>query len=218
MLMMHKNSLTEIKMYDRTAYICNLCRNKKVLHLGATDAPYTKEAIASDRFLHGMLTNVCQEVVGMDIEKDMIDWLQSNHAINNIKHGNIENPEDYPEGDFDFILAGEIFEHLSNPGKALDAIHKITKHNTRFIITVPNAYSLKGFARASVKYELIHPDHILHHSSHTLKTLMERHGFKVETTFSFVNGGSGIFASVTNMFLHFYPQLAEGIGVVCLPH
>jgi SAM-dependent methyltransferase len=214
---MIQSSLSGIKVVDRVSYICNLCKEKKVLHLGATDAPVTKEAIVSGRLLHNFLNDVCQEVVGLDISIEMINWLESQHGIKNIKYGNIEEAEHYPQGEFDYIVAGEILEHLSNPGNALDAIRRNTKNNTKLIITVPNAYSFKGFVRAVGKHELIHPDHILHHSPYTLKALLERHGFSVESYFSFVNGGQGLAASVANWLLYIYPQLAEGIGVICVP-
>jgi SAM-dependent methyltransferase len=213
---MIRNSLQGMKLVNRTVYICNLCKEKKVLHLGATDNPETKNAIESQRFLHTKLNDVCQEIVGMDISLEMIKWLKETHGINNIHYGNIEVYEDYPQQEFDLILAGEILEHLSNPGKALDCLSKIAKPATRLVITVPNAYSFKGFLRAVAKHELIHPDHTLHHSLYTLKSLLDRHGFAIESYFSFVNGGTGFSATIANFLLHFYPQLAEGIGVICV--
>jgi SAM-dependent methyltransferase len=215
---MISNSLDNIKLVNRANYICKLCEHKTVLHLGATDAPETQNAIQSQRFLHTRLTDVCKKVTGMDISTEMINWLKENYEVNNIHYGNIEVYEDYPQTEFDVIIAGEILEHLSNPGKALDCLNKIAKPTTRLIITVPNAYSAKGFFRAVAKHELIHPDHTLHHSLHTLKTLLERHGFFIESYFTFVNGGRGSLASMTNLLLHFFPQLAEGIGVICLPN
>lgn len=212
------SSLEQIKLVERSAYICTICKDKRVLHLGATDAPETQNAIKHGRFLHTKLADVCQELVGMDISKEMIQWLQNNYDIHNIYYGNIENYEDYPQKEFDLIIAGEILEHLSNPGKALDCLRKVTKANTRLIITVPNAYSFKGFLRAMAKHEFIHPDHTLHHSLYTLKSLLNRHGFVIESCFSFVNGGTGLMASLTNSLLKVFPQIAEGIGVVCLPN
>lgn len=214
---MIQNSLANIKLVHRSTYICNLCEGKKVLHLGATDAPVTKDAIASGNLLHTYLENVCQEVIGIDINLEMIHWLKDKYGITNIRYGNIEKVGDYPKEQFDYILAGEILEHLSNPGNALDAIRSNVNPNTRLIVTVPNAYSFKGFMRAIAKHELIHPDHTLHHSPHTLKNLIERHGFYIESYFSFINGGRGFSAFIANFLLRFYPQLAEGIGCICLP-
>lgn len=208
------HSLSNLKFVNRVNYICHLCRNKRVLHLGATDAPNTQEAVESSRLLHFELTAVSQEVIGIDINQEMINWLKDNYNVTNIKYGNIEVYEDYPQQNFDIIIAGEILEHLSNPGKALDCLVYIAQPQTKLIITVPNTYSLKGFLRAVIKSELIHPDHTLYHSPHTIKTLLNRHGFQIDSYFSFVNGGQGILSSITNKLLKFSPQLAEGIGVI----
>ena len=215
--MMLKNSLSEIRFVNRIEYLKELCRGKKVLHLGATDSPITKEAIQKGYLIHLHLNEVSEYLFGLDLDSSMIQWLSDNHGINNIKYGNIEEPEYYPSVDFDIVIAGEIFEHLSNPGKALDCIRSTIKSSSVLVITVPNAYSIKGFLRAVMKHELIHPDHILHHSPHTLKTLLERHGFSVNNYFSYVNGGTGTLASITNQFIRFNSQLAEGIGVICTP-
>ena len=212
---MIKYQLDQIVFVDRVNYIQDICRNKKVLHLGATDAPETINAVENNRLLHLQLQAVSSYLVGLDINVEMIEWLSKNQEINNIEYGNIENSEDYPQEDFEIIVAGEIIEHLSNPGKALDAIRKSIKPTTKLIITVPNAYSLKGFLRAVFQHELIHPDHTLHHSPYTLKALLKRHGFKIDQYFSYVNGGQGLAANIANFLLKLFPQLAEGIGVVC---
>lgn len=212
---MIKYQLDNIVFIDRVSYIQGICRNKNVLHLGATAAPETINAIKNGRLLHLKINEVSRSLIGLDLSTEMIEWLSLNHQINNIHYGNIENPEDYPQDNFDVIIAGEIFEHLSNQGKALDAIRVNAKPITKLVITVPNAYSLKGFIRALGKHELIHPDHTLHHSPYTLKSLLERHGFIVESNFSYVNGGQGLAANIANFLLKLFPQLAEGIGVVC---
>lgn len=211
---MIKNYLGNIKLVDRVSYIRELCKNCRVLHLGATDAPDTKDSFSNGRWLHSYLEQDASHLVGMDINIEMIQWL-SDQGIKNIKYGNIENVEEYPQEEFDVVIAGEILEHLSNPGRALDSLRQIMSPSTKLVITVPNAYSFKGFCRALLKYELIHPDHTLHHSPYTLKALLERHKFHVDSYFSFVNGGTGGLAGAANLFLQFNPQLAEGIGFVC---
>jgi Methyltransferase domain len=215
--MIIKNSLENVRFVDRVKYLQSICQKKRVLHLGATASPETEEAIAQGYFLHFDLNEVSEHLIGLDLDGSMIQWLSDNHQINNIKPGNIEKIEDYPQEDFDVIVAGEIFEHLSNAGKALDCIRSFIGRSSNLVITVPNTYSIKGFLRALMKYEFIHPDHTLHHSPHTLKALLERHGFAVVDYFSYVNGGEGILASVANQFIRYNPQLADGIGVICKP-
>jgi SAM-dependent methyltransferase len=214
---MIKNKLTNILFVNRFKYIQQLSENKKVLHLGATDAPFTEDSIRSGKFLHSLLREKAQFLIGLDINQTMIDSLAKNYNITDIKYGDIENIDDYPHYDFDIIVAGEILEHLDNPGKALDCLHSISKPHTQLIITVPNAYSLKSFLRVLNKYELIHPDHTLFHSPHTLKVLLDRHGFQVTQYFGSLGGGTNLFATILNFFISLNPHLAESIGVICQP-
>ena len=208
------NSLSNVKFVNRSKHICDLCQEKRVLHLGATDSPTTQKSIESNSFLHFQLMKISKEVIGMDINMEMINWLKNIHGLSNIKYGNIEVQEDYPDQEFDVIVAGEILEHLSNPGQALDSLHHVATAKTKLVITVPNAYSLKGLLRAVTKHELIHPDHTSYHSLYTITNLLSRHGFQVNSCFGYVNGGKGILASATNVLLSMNPQVAEGIGVV----
>lgn len=214
---MKNSSFKGIKLVDRASYLLNLCRGKRVLHLGATDAPETENAINDGRYLHLKLAEVASHLVGMDNNMRMIEFLRYNYKIEDIHFGDIEIVDDYPDEPFDVIVVGEILEHLSNPGLALDALRSITSPGAIVVATVPNAYSLKGFLRAITGHEFIHPDHTLHHSQGTLKELLSRHGFEIEQSFSFVNGGDCVSAKVTNQILKLFPQLAEGIGVCCRP-
>lgn len=211
---MIESSLNNIQFVNRVDLLESLCSGKKVLHLGATDAPETISAARSNRLLHRQINQVADRLIGIDIDREMINWLADNYDINNIIYGDIEKIEYYPPEEFDVIVAGEILEHLNNPGKALENIRNVMQPHTRLVITVPNAYSLKGFMRACFRYELIHPDHLLHHSPHTLKILLERFDFTVESTFAFLNGGEGLPAQIANYFLRFNPHLAEGIGMI----
>ncbi|MBE9135944.1 class I SAM-dependent methyltransferase [Nodosilinea sp. LEGE 07088] len=211
---MIKSQFKNIQFVDRIDLLRSLCHERSVLHLGATDSPETIGAANANRLLHLQIDSVAKQLVGVDIDREMIQWLANNYGVKSIFYGNVEKIEDYPSGEFDVIVAGEILEHLNNPGQALGNIRRIMQTHTQLVVTVPNAYSLKGFIRACLGYELIHPDHLLHHSPHTLKVLLKRFGFSIECVFSFANGGQGIAASIANCFLRFNPQLAEGIGII----
>ncbi|MEO1185531.1 MAG: hypothetical protein AAFX46_12945, partial [Cyanobacteria bacterium J06636_27] len=69
------NKLSNIEFVNRISLIQNICKDRTVLHLGATDAPETKNAIENARFLHQHINSVAKKVVGIDIDIDMIDWL-----------------------------------------------------------------------------------------------------------------------------------------------
>ena len=214
---MIRSTVRHLPLVDRAGLVLKLCENKRVLHLGATDAPETEAAIRHHRFLHFQLATVAAYLVGMDNNQDAINLLSAKYGVRNIRYGDIEKSSEYPKEEFDIVIAGEILEHLSNPGRALDALNEILSPGTTVVVTVPNAYSFKGFCRAFAGHEWIHPDHTLHHSPRTLDALLSRHGFSIDSTFCVINGGTGLLARSTNQFLKLAPQLAEGIGVVCRP-
>lgn len=202
------------KLINRENFLSSICRNKTILHLGATASPKTRECIESNNLLHSKLTNVAKKCVGLDIDKKAIQ-IAKNYGINNIYFCDIEKTIPVEKNRFSIIVAGEIFEHLKNPGLALEQIMKISSQKTRLIISVPNSNSIKNVIRALLGYEIIHPDHLLHHSHHTLKALLLQHNFRVDYYFSYVNNNKKIPTKIFNLLFKLFPQLSEGLGAVC---
>ena len=78
----------------------------------------------------------------------------------------------YP--DVTLILISELIEHLSNPGRCLEAL-RAAYPTTPCYVTVPQA----GAYRLVDGREMVHPDHVAYYSYTTLLTLLRRHGFVV---------------------------------------
>jgi 2-polyprenyl-3-methyl-5-hydroxy-6-metoxy-1,4-benzoquinol methylase len=83
-------------------------------------------------------------------------------------------------GKVDVVLCGEILEHLSNPGRLLDAVRKLA---VPIIVTVPNAFSSVGMRWIAKAKENVNKEHVAWYSYHTLKTLLERHGYELAEFF-----------------------------------
>jgi 2-polyprenyl-3-methyl-5-hydroxy-6-metoxy-1,4-benzoquinol methylase len=168
------------KSVQRVDYILELCRGKKVLHLGCSDYPFTKDRIGTSLFLHDKLLKISSKVVGLDLSKEGIE-IMKNAGYCNIYLGNIENADIYDKlGIFDIILAGEIIEHISNPGLFLDSIREFIKNNnTKLIITTVNSYCLfrNIYHFTHLGKEYVHPDHVYYFSFSTLKRLLNQHKF-----------------------------------------
>lgn len=101
-----------------------------------------------------------------------------------------------PLFDVDLVVAGEVIEHLSNPGHFLDML-KIYK--CPIVLTTPNAFSAVGHYWTGRGAENVNPEHVAYYSWHTLKTLVERHGYEI-TEWYWYNGS---------------PRTAEGL-IFCL--
>jgi 2-polyprenyl-3-methyl-5-hydroxy-6-metoxy-1,4-benzoquinol methylase len=121
------------------------------------------------------------------------------------------------------IVAGEILEHLSNPGLFLQGISKLMTHaKCTLIVTVPNAFSIRHFASLMLrKTELVNPDHTAYYSFKTLSELINRHAFQVREFYNYTEVSTK--SSPVNRFakrllnstvLRVCPQLSEGIIAV----
>lgn len=76
----------------------------------------------------------------------------------------------------EIVIAGEVIEHLSNAGHFLDLMRG---YACPAILTTPNAMSAVGYQSIRQGIESVNPEHVAYYSWHTLKTLVERHGFRI---------------------------------------
>lgn len=129
---------------DRIEKILEIVKQKRVIHLGCCDhIPLIKEKIENRTWLHGLLTEKCSEVLGVDINEEGIEYLKKEIGCTNVKCANLlkENVNEIIENNkvYDYIILGEILEHVNNPVEFLGKLSKdYSKNITKIIITVPN--------------------------------------------------------------------------------
>lgn len=210
---------SSLRLVDRDAYILSACDGTKVLHLGCTDSPVHESQLAAGRLLHPRLFSVTRALCGVDVDEQALAWMKERFEGDYVA-ADIESDAfvaAFRGKDFDIILLPDVLEHTNNPYSVLANVRRIAAADTRFLVSVPNAYSLKGFLRATLRREVIHPDHVAFHSLYTLTNLLARSGWEVVDSFSYVGGGEGLAAYLANAGLKIFPGLAEGIGVVAKP-
>lgn len=83
---------------------------------------------------------------------------------------------------FEVITLWHVFEHLSNPGKALDKLHRLIKTDGVLVIEIPNFNSVNRLIFGKYYFHMEIPRHIFHYSRRTIKDLLERSGFEVIRT------------------------------------
>src|SRR5919106_5297133 len=134
-----------IELVQRVDLIKRLSAGKKVLHLGCTNWPYTTEAIENDMLLHLHLAKIADDLYGFDFDQEGLDILES-HGVKNLFRVDVEKLEEVPlDTKFDVIIAGEMIEHLNNPGIFLQGIKRFMNDETDLVITTVNAYSAFRF-------------------------------------------------------------------------
>jgi cyclopropane fatty-acyl-phospholipid synthase-like methyltransferase len=211
---------------QRVDLIKQMCSGKRVLHLGCTNYPYTDDAIEGELLLHFDLEKVASEVWGIDADREGIEILER-HGSKNIVQGDLEHLEDCDlDGTFDVIVAGEVIEHINNPGLFLTGIKRFMTGDTQLILTTVNAYCAMRFFYYGARgrrglAEPVHPDHIAYYSYSTLKLLVERHGFEM-TNFYFYDLGNEhrrfvrwFLKLVNDICARFVPQWSDGLIAIC---
>lgn len=167
------------RLVDRESVIIELCRHKRVLHLGFLDYPIFNYRIESGTWLHGKLMNVAKEVFGIDNVEEEIERIKREYGIENIFYGNAEDLSTFDFQPFDVIIAGEIIEHLNNPGLFLQGIKPLIADNGKIFVSTTNAYCLRRFIRIPFGIESIHPDHKYYFSHSTLTRHLEANNYKI---------------------------------------
>ena len=164
---------------ERNPQIIEYCRNKVVLHLGATDAPFTEQKYNDHLLLHTQIMAVASSVKGIDIDQSSIDFLKSK-GIDNIEFFDMNQLGQLGMTP-DVIVFGEIIEHLQNLKTALENLRSIMNPETRLIISTPNLYYiLNTLIVALQNRECIHEDHKTGFTYGALKQLLEANHLQLE--------------------------------------
>src|SRR5207245_5348331 len=113
--------LPSAKVVDRESFILSRCHGARVLHLGCVDSGLLEERLSCANLLHAALSKASRDLWGIDLDAAGLDRLR-NEGFVNLYEGSAEAiPPAIPRGYFDVVLAGELIEHISNPGLLLDS-------------------------------------------------------------------------------------------------
>jgi len=152
-------------------------KGKKVLDIGCVEHNLinkNKRRI----WAHDFIVNNSKYSVGIDIQKEDISVLKMQGY--NVHYMNAENYK--LDEKFDVIFAGELIEHLSNPGLFLRQSYKHLTKKGVIIITTPNAFSL---CRLAISLMLlnnnppVNDEHTCWYSPKVLTELLNRYSFTV---------------------------------------
>ena len=206
--------------------IRELSRGKSVLHLGCTNYPYTSESLENGSLLHLELAEEAAELYGFDFDERGLEVLREK-GIGNLYRADLENLDQVPlERTFDVIIAGEMIEHLPNPGLFLRGIRRFMTGSTSLVITTINAYCAMRFFIYGLRgrgglSEPVHPDHVAYYSYSTLRLLIENEGLEVREFYFYDIGpehrpfNRWIYNLVNDISVKISPQLSDGLIAVC---
>jgi SAM-dependent methyltransferase len=164
-------------IFNRCDYLADLVRGKKVLDIGCVEHSFENSLKKGSRWLHRRIKENAASVLGLDYETAEVIKMQQ--AGYNVCQANAESFD--LNDKFDLIMAGELLEHLSNPGKFLECALRHLNDGGQLVITTPNANCMIYFLEnLLLGREIDNADHCCLYSPVTISTLLSRHGFKVE--------------------------------------
>jgi SAM-dependent methyltransferase len=215
-----------MELVQRVDLVRSICTGKKVLHLGCANYPFTRHSIDNDMLLHFDLEKIASELYGFDFDQAGLDIL-AQEGSKNLFRADLEHLEDVPlEETFDVIVAGEMIEHLNNPGLFLEGIKRFMRPDSVILITTINAYSGMRFLHYGMRgkgglHEPVHPDHVAYYSYATLSNLLQRHGLTVDN-FLFYDIGREhrphnrwFLNAINDVCVWIAPQWADGVMALC---
>jgi hypothetical protein len=175
---------TKHRVITREAAITEMIKNQNVIHIGCSDhIPVIKQKINNNTWLHKLITDNSKDCIGIDIDRDSIDFIKKETGFQNVFHGDIltDNFEGINEKNWDYVIFGEIVEHLDNPVNFLKVFkERYGDRVSKFIITVPSIYNLHQFKNMMNYLEIINSDHRFWFTPYTIAKVLVSAGYHPE--------------------------------------
>lgn len=161
---------------ERLRMIISEVRGPRVLHVGCGGNRLPATPSEDQHSLHiQMCAHVAEaEILGLDLNEAAVSHFNA-RGYRVVR----ADAEQLPyRGEFDTVVAGELIEHLANPGLFLEGCSRALRPKGRLILSTPNAFGLmfslmyaKNFDRA------FNREHSMWFCPQTLCQILSRHGF-----------------------------------------
>lgn len=206
---------------SRNNFILKYIDSKNVIDLGCLGE--NKKVKFSK--LHSLILKNSNSCLGVDIHNDRILELKK-EGFNLICDNVIELKKVIKTNKkFDVIVAGELIEHLENPGLFLNNLKQVMHKDSLIILTTPNVYSLRFIIRHILfdqetpywknRSDEIKFGHVIGFSKALFKTFLLRHNFKIiETKYIIKDEYRGFKGNLEKLISRVFPRLSPSLGIV----
>jgi SAM-dependent methyltransferase len=203
--------------------LVTLARRRKVLDLGCIDHSAETALDLGDAWLHSQLREVAEKLVGIDLLAD--DAATLNERGYDIRIADVEHL-DLGET-FDLVVAGDLIEHLSNPGLFLDSVARHLEPDGALVVTTPNPFNVEQFAQALFRNEVrANLEHTMWLDPRVMHELVARSPFEIvdfhwiDTRFHFVLRRGRVVRRIVNplsrLAMRYRPILRRDFAVVLM--
>jgi len=206
------------KPKKRIEYLERISKNKKVLHLGCVDhLPMVDVKILDNIWLHSLLCNSSSRCLGIDINNEGIEYIKKlgyNDCITYDITSKVLSKEILSER-WDYLIMGEILEHVDNPVAFLQSIRENYKNNIEnIIITVPNGIRLINFKNVLKGKEVINSDHRYWFTPYTLAKIATNAGYQVKEFTFLLDYKMFKYSVLTKIIYRFYPAFLDNLCMI----
>ena len=172
--MVHR--LPPAALVDRFDYLCDLARGRRVVHVGFVDLGCQMLNEQSGAWLHEHLSRSARELVGIDLDTEGVELARTRgYEAYAVDCRDVDAVRALGITPADVVVAGEVIEHLDDPGGFLDGVHALVAPGGLLVVTTPNASGLVNAAALLGNLEVNHPDHVALYTCTTLDTMLTRH-------------------------------------------
>ena len=180
-------SKTKYEIIPREAKIVEIIRNKDVIHVGCSDhIQVINDKIKNNIWLHKLITDNARRCIGIDIDRNSIEYIRKELHYTNVYSGDVlKDPFDIiSEKHWDYVVFGEIIEHLDNPVDFLKRFrNRFGNSISRFVITVPGIYNLFHYRKMLDYTETTNSDHRFAFTPYTINKVIVSAGYLPESIF-----------------------------------
>jgi polysaccharide deacetylase family protein (PEP-CTERM system associated) len=181
------HQLPPAPLVERIAHLTALARGRSVIHVGFVDQGCRPMQDDAGAWLHGHLAGVATDLVGIDLdEAGVADAVAAGLRAHVADCRDPDAVAALGVAPAELVIAGEVIEHLDDPGAFLEGVRSLVAPGGRLVVTTPNAYGLLNVMASVGRREINHPDHVVMFTWRTLTNLAARHGWEVDATHVYV--------------------------------
>lgn len=166
---------------SRQEYLQKLVQGKSIIHVGCVDhLPLIDEKRKQGNWLHENLTKAASRCVGIDINAEGCSQLRALGFSDIFCFDIIKDPlpSALVGAKFDYLILGEMIEHVDNPVDFLMAVkQKFAGVATTLITTTPNVFRIQNLVNTLRHREAINSDHRYWFSPYTLAKVLSQAGY-----------------------------------------